>query len=117
MVLNHIVNYNTRKVTYETIRSSSTVEKNFGYNEYTDLDDGFYALLGSVLGKSIMHMLLDHKAKIGYRSVDRVDLLGKKRLDPTQQWELARSFLIVLSERRSPKRASSDPPCSLERIT
>ena len=118
MVLYHIVNYNTKKVIYETIRrSTSTVEKTFGYKEYTDLDDGFYALLGSVLGKSMMHMLLDHKAEMGYRSVDRIVLLGKKGLDPAQQWELARSFLIVLSEPRSPKRASSDPPCSLERST
>ena len=39
MVLYHIINYNTRKVICETIRRSSTVEKNFGYNEYTDLDE------------------------------------------------------------------------------
>lgn len=118
IVLYHIVNYNTKKVIYETIRrSTSTVEKPNGYKEYTDLDDGFYALLGSVLGKSIMHMLLDHKAEMGYRSIDRVVLLGKKGLDPAQQWELARSFLIVLSEPRSPKRASSDPPCSPDKST
>ena len=55
---------------------SSTVEKNYGYKEYTDLDDRFYALLGSVVGKFMKHMLLDHKAEIEYRSVDRVVLFG-----------------------------------------
>ena len=116
MVLYHILNYNTKNVIYETIcRSTSTLEKSSGYREYTDLDDGVYALLGSVLGKSIMHMLLDHKAEIGYRSVDRVVLLSKNGLGPVPQWELARSFLIVLSEPRSPKRPASDPPYSPER--
>ena len=116
MVLYHIVNFNTKKVIYETMRrSTSTVDKNFGYKEYTNLDDGFYALLGSVLGKSMMHMLLDHKAEMGYRSVDRVVLLGKRGFDPANEWGPARSFLIVLSEPRSRKRASSDPPRSVER--
>ena len=116
IVLYHIVNFDTKKVIYETIRSStSTFEKDFGYKEYTDLDDGFYALLGSVLGKSMMQMLLDHKAEMGYRSVDRVILLGKRGIDPAEQWDLARNFLIVFSEPRSPMRASSAPPCSRER--
>ena len=67
---------------YEANRSStSTVEKNFDYKEYTDVDDRFYALLRSGLEKSIIHILLDHKAKMGYRSVDRVVLLSKKGLN------------------------------------
>ena len=50
---------NTKRVIYETIRrSTSTVEKNFGYKEYTDLDDRFYALLGRVLGKSMIQSLV-----------------------------------------------------------
>ena len=64
-----------------------------------------------------MHMLLDHKAEIGYRSIDRVVLCGKNGLDSNKSWELARSFLIILSEPRSPKRASSEPPDSPERST
>ena len=117
MVLYHIVNDDTKRLICETIRrSTSTVEKDFGYKESTDLDEGFYALLGSVLGKSMMHMLLDHKAEMGYRCVDRVVLLGKQGLDPAEPWQLSRSLVIVLSEPRSPKRASSDPPPSVERM-
>ena len=63
-------------VIFETSRTSTaTVEKEDNHKEYTDVDDGFYALLGSVLGKSTMHMLLDHKSEIGYGLVDRVILL------------------------------------------
>ena len=40
------------------------------------------SLLGSVLGKSVMHMLMDHKAEIDYRYVDRVILVGKKDVQP-----------------------------------
>ena len=57
-------------------------------------------------GKLAMRMLLDHKAEVGYRLVDRVILVGQKDPDPGK----ARSFLIQLSEPRSRKRAASDYP-------
>lgn len=48
--MNHIVIGNTRDVIFESIRSStSTLDKTNGHNEFTETDDGFYALLGSVL--------------------------------------------------------------------
>lgn len=86
MVVSHILNENTKDVIFETIRvSTSTLEKHHGHREFTDTDDGFYALLGSVLGKLAMHMLLDHKAEIDYRSVDRVVLFGREDLFPGEE--------------------------------
>ena len=105
IVISHIVNDNTKNVILETTRvSTSTRLRDHDHKEFTEVDDGFYALLGSVLGKLAVHMLLDHKAETGYRSVDRVILVGKKDLDP----EKARSFLIFLSEPRPRKRAATD---------
>lgn len=107
IIMSHIVNDNTKNVIFETVRvSNSTLSGNHGHKEYIEVDDGFYALLGSVLGKLAMHMLLDHKAEVGYRLVDRVILVGQKHPDPGK----ARSFLIQLSEPRSRKRAASDYP-------
>ena len=104
IVISHIINDNTKNVIFETTRvSTSTLSGDHGHKEFTEVDDGFYALLGSVLGKSAMHMLLDHKAEIGYRSVDRVILVGQGN-------GKARSFLILLSELRPRKRAASDLP-------
>lgn len=116
IVLSFVLNENTKAVIFEGgRRSTSTFQKTLGYKEYTDLDDGFYALLGSALGKMMVNMLLDHKAEIGYRSVDRVVLLSKEGLVSDNQWGPTRSFLIVLSEPRERKRAASEPPRSPER--
>lgn len=118
VVMQFIINENTKDVVFETTRAStSTLEKENGHKEFTDIDDGFYALLGSVLGKLAMHMLLDHKAETGYRSVDRIVLLGNDKLVAGRDWELARTFLILLSEPRRCRRAASAPPCSPERRT
>ena len=105
--MSHIVNDNTKNVIFETVRvSNSTLSGNHGHKEYIEVDDGFYALLGSVPGKLAMRMLLDHKAEVVYRLVDRVILVGQNDPDPGK----ARSFLIQLSEPRSRKRAASDYP-------
>ena len=108
IVVSHIVNDNTKNGISETTRvSTSTLSKEHGHKEFTEVDDGFYALLGSVLGKMAMHMLLDHKAEMRYRSVDRLVLVVKKNLDPSN----ARSFVILLSDPRPRKRAATDVPC------
>ena len=100
-----MVNENTKNVNLETVRvSTSLLSKDHGHQEFTKADDGFYALLGSVLGKSVVHMLLDHKAEIDYRCVGRVILVGKRDVQPDQ----ARSFIIILSEPRPRKRAASE---------
>ena len=46
------------------------MEENYRSKEYTDIDNGFYALSGSVLGKSIMYMLWDHKVATAMMSRD-----------------------------------------------
>ena len=105
IIISHVINVNTRDIIVETSRvATSLPAENHGHQEFTKEDPGFHALLGSILGKSVLHMLLDHKAEIGYRCVDRVVLVGKKDLQPGQ----ARSFIIVLSEPRPRKRASSE---------
>ena len=105
ILVSHVVNENTKNVILETTRvSTSLLFEDYGHQEFTEKDDGFYALLGSVLGESVIHMLLDHKAELGSRCVDRVILIGKVDLQPGQ----ARSFVIVLSEPRPRKRAASD---------
>ena len=68
--MHHIVNENAKDVIFETIRAStSTLEKDYDHKEYTDTDDVNNVLLGTVLGKSALHMLLDYKAEIWYRSL------------------------------------------------
>ena len=50
-------------------------------------DNGFFTLLGNAQGNSTVDTLLDHKAEIGYRTVERVcpgrqqDLLQRKTID------------------------------------
>ena len=61
IVILHVINDNTKNVIFETTRvSTSLLSEDHGHQEFTEVDDGFYALLGSVLGKSVIHMLLDH---------------------------------------------------------
>lgn len=81
IILSFVLNENTKAAIFESgRRSTSTFQKTLGYKEYTDLEDGFNTLLDSALGKMMVNMLLDHKAEIGYRSVDRVVLLSKEGL-------------------------------------
>ena len=102
IVISHIINNNTKNVIFDTTRVfTSTLSGDHDQKEFTEVDDGFYALLGSVLGKSIMHMLLDHKAETDYRSVDRVILISQKNPDPKK----SRSIVIFQSEPRPGERA------------
>lgn len=41
---------------------------------------GFYAILGSVNGANCLRLLRDHKADIGYRTVERVVVFGAAEL-------------------------------------
>lgn len=58
--------------------SGPNLNREIGCREYTDLDSGFNALLRSVMRSSTMGPLLDHKAEIVYRTVERVVSLPKK---------------------------------------
>ncbi|KAF2185721.1 hypothetical protein K469DRAFT_664674 [Zopfia rhizophila CBS 207.26] len=59
--------------------SASRVEEN-NYVEYTQLDNGFYAILGTPNGASTVRMLLDHKRVLGFRVVEKVVVLGDDTL-------------------------------------
>ena len=96
-----IVNTPTKKVIYEVARSSACTRSGpDGYLEYTELDNGFFAILGSVLGTSTMHMLIDHKSQIGYRTVEKVVVFGYRKSGATLEHEKARTVMIVLSDPR-----------------
>lgn len=98
-----IINEGTQSVIWESIhRSNCTRTGDNHHVEYTAPDDGYYAILGTVNGASTMRMLLDHKAGMGYRTVERVIILGDEKLEALLAKEQRRSLLILLSARRDP---------------
>lgn len=60
--------------------STCTGEGLHHYREYMKWDKGYHAMLGSVNGASTMRMLLDHKANMGYSTVEKVVVLEDKKL-------------------------------------
>jgi len=95
-----VVNRSTMQVIWRAaINSTCTREADHHHREYTELDQGYYAILGSINGASSMRILLDHKTEIGYRTVERVIVLGDKQL--TLAVPEHRSFILVLSSRRA----------------
>jgi hypothetical protein len=99
-------NDTTKPVLWHAARLSTNSGQDENHQvEYTDNDDGFYAALGSVNGGTVVRMLADHKADIGYRKVDRVILLG----DPELKLEapVSRNFVLLLSEPRSQQTSKS----------
>ncbi|CAE7026322.1 hypothetical protein P3342_005752 [Pyrenophora teres f. teres] len=79
--------------------SSSRIEDN-NQVEYTCLDNGFYAILGTPNGASTMRMLRDHRTELGYRIVEKIVVFGNE--DLTMQMPEARTMAILLSDRRTP---------------
>lgn len=105
-----VINLSARRaIWYAARRSTSLVEDpSTGYAVYTKEDDGFYAILGSINGASSMRLLIDHKAELGNRIVDKIivvgGLPGRRNgvdLDLRDDFTRSRSFLLVLSERRT----------------
>ncbi|KAH8746583.1 hypothetical protein F5883DRAFT_437940, partial [Diaporthe sp. PMI_573] len=78
----------------QTSPSSYTQGDDSGYRVYTDIDEGFYAILGSPNGGVVMHMLDDHKHHVGLRYVEKVVVLG------AAEGQNHRHFYFVLSEKR-----------------
>ena len=96
-----VVNASTRTAIWQAARLSTCAsEGSKGRKVYTSLDDGFYAILGSANGASTMRMLLDHKSKIGYRTIERIEVLGCERPEQVHEFYHARTVLILLSDRR-----------------
>ena len=63
-----------------------------GYKVYTELDDRYYAILGSQNGASTMRILLDHKAQIGFRTVEKIILFECRNVGDEKNEDLARNF-------------------------
>ena len=108
-ILNYyIINDEVLQVLYWGHRNShSARDGGNGHREYSETDDGFYAVLGSALGACNMRMLLDHKSRTGYRIVDRVVVLGD---DLGPEFCRGRSFMIIMSEKRErPSRMVRSP--------
>ena len=111
LAVSTIVNPNTRDVIFESCRRSTfAVSRPYGHVEFTPANPGFYAILGSLLGKIMMNMLLDHKAEIGFRVPVRIVVLGRKDLELGREWYQARTILVLLSAPRSRPRSLSVPP-------
>lgn len=57
-----------------------------GQRVYTEYDHGYYAILGSELGKVIWYLLSDHKRDLGYRRIAKIVVFpcldGNGNLDP-----------------------------------
>ena len=80
-----------------------------GYSEYTQYDNGFFAILGSDLGGSTARMILDHKKEIGYRTVERLVIFGKK--DEGDGNDKGKSLMMLLSGcRQRPTKIRSRGP-------
>jgi hypothetical protein len=109
-----VVNEATQNVIWQAARFSTfTREGQDHHIEYTDEDHEYHDILESVNGASSMRMLLNHKAAVGYRTVERVMILGHK--DLTMSRPEARSFILLLSPRRNPPTSIPRPPSTTRR--
>ena len=95
-----VTNAETKQIIWESLEHSATTRVGpvRGHVEYSPLDDGFHALLGSPNGKTMMRMLLDHKSHLGYKTVERIVLVGDETLELSGPE--ARTFLVALSNTR-----------------
>jgi hypothetical protein len=105
-----VINLSARRAIWYAARRSTSLVKDpsTGYAVYTKEDDGFYAILGSTNGASSMRLLIDHKAELGNRTVERIVVVGGlpgtrngAALDLRDDFTRSRSFFLVLSERRN----------------
>ena len=97
-----VTNEETKQIIRESLKHSAATREGpvRGHVEYSPLDNGFYALLGSPNGKAMMRMLSDHKSHIGYKTVERIVLVGDDKLVLSEPE--TRTFLLLLSNRRQP---------------
>ena len=104
-VIRHSVkNERTRMVIWQAARENAIFPMlENGYREYLPLDEGFFALLGSVNGSSTMRMLLDHKKHIGHKTVEKIVVLPcTHHAADVNDFRKHRSFMLVLSNERKP---------------
>ena len=103
IVRSWIVNEPTQRMIWQAAKlSTCSMRGPKDHKEYTEWDQGYYAILGSVNGASCMRMLLDHKAAMGFRTIERVLVLGKLDAQLGVEEPQARSVVFLLSSRRTP---------------
>ena len=98
-----VVNESARIAIWQAARLSTVSHDEFpdlGHKVYEPPDDGFYAILGSVNGASMMRMLLDHKSQIGYRTIERVVVLPVVDFKDLSDFGKSRTFIVELSDIR-----------------
>ena len=114
MIVRHgVVNERTRMVIWQAAREPAMSRtRQDGYKEYFPPDQGFFALLRSVNGSSTMRMLLDHKDRIGYKTVMNIIVFACNSAADADKFEKHRTFMIVLSNERRPMELpqASRPP-------
>ncbi len=92
-----VINKSSKRVIEETLLHSSCTRGETTHFEYTEADQGFYALLGSINGASSMRMLIAHKEALGFRTVERVVVLRKEAPEGIIP---SRTLMILLSSKR-----------------
>ena len=93
VVRSNVVNSSSRTAIWHAARRSTcSNEGPKGYKVYTELDDRYYAILGSQNGASTMRILLDHKAQIGFRTVEKIILSECRNVGDEKNEDLARNF-------------------------
>jgi hypothetical protein len=103
-----VVNESTKSVIWNAAkRLTCTREDLYDHREYTKWDHGYHAILGTMNGASTMRMLLDRKAQTGYRTVERVVVLGDKQLKLDKPENS--SFVLLLSSRRTTPTKIPEP--------
>ena len=105
LVMRHSVkNERTRMVIWQAAPEDAMLPmQEDGYREYLPLDEGFFALLGSVNGSSSMRMLVDHKKQIGHKTIEKIVILPcAYGAADVHNFEKHRSFMLVLSNKRKP---------------
>ena len=97
MVVNEALKIVTEETLLHSIHSACTREGKT-HIEYIDIDQGFYALLRSTNGASSMRMLIDHEEALGFRTVERVVIVGERH--PDDKDVPSRTLMILLSGKR-----------------
>ena len=91
-----IVNETTKHIIWHALQSSTSSKEGPDFlREYTNIDDGYHAILGSPNGASVMRMLKDHTAAIGHRTIERVIVLGDDQT--TLEAPQSRTLALVLT--------------------
>ncbi|KAL8856142.1 MAG: hypothetical protein Q9178_007267 [Gyalolechia marmorata] len=102
-----IINKEAKRIIWYAGQTSSSTRKGpKNYREYTELDHGFHAILGTANGASTLRMLLDHKQDAGWRTVEKVIVLESEKAELTEKD--SRSILILLTDRRTKADRTDD---------